>query len=106
MNFTQEFTRGIKAVFLKDYVLNKERLLSVLPHQMKSFCADELNQKYNDYFPTSSDKPLPCTEGISTTYLQQFLFYPVSLSSQIFFETIQPFFIKSKLYKIASSPFE
>ena len=51
MNFTQEFTRGIKAVFLKDYVLNKERLLSVLPHQMKSFCADELNQKYNDYFP-------------------------------------------------------
>ncbi len=52
MNFGQDFTKGVKTIFLKDYVLNKERLLSVLPHQMKHFCEDELNQKYNSYFPT------------------------------------------------------
>lgn len=52
LNFRQDFTKGIKTIFLKDYVLNKERLLSVLPYQMKNFCEDELNQKYNSYFPT------------------------------------------------------
>ena len=51
MNFSQDFTKAVKTVFLKDYVLNKERLLSVLPHQMKNFCEDELNQKYSSYFP-------------------------------------------------------
>tara|TARA_B100002052_G_C15566980_1_gene456134 strand:- start:36 stop:671 length:636 start_codon:yes stop_codon:yes gene_type:complete len=52
LNFRQDFTKGVKTIFLKDYVLNKERLLSVLPHQMKHFCEDELNQKYNSYFPS------------------------------------------------------
>ena len=51
-------------------------------------------------------KPLPGNVDISTTNLQQFLFYLASLFSQIFCETIQPFFVNSKLYKIASSPFE
>ncbi len=51
MNFSQDFTKAVKTVFLKDYVLNKERLLSVLPYQMKNFCEDELNQKYSSYFP-------------------------------------------------------
>ena len=51
MNFSQDFTKAVKTIFLKDYVLNKERLLSVLPHQMKNFCEDELNQKYSSYFP-------------------------------------------------------
>ena len=32
--------------FLKEYVLNKERLLKVLPIQMKHFTEDELNQRY------------------------------------------------------------
>ena len=50
--FSQDFTKAVKTIFLKDYVLNKERLLSVLPYQMESFCEDELNQKYNSYFPT------------------------------------------------------
>ena len=50
--FSQNFTKGVKTLFLKDYVLNKERLLSVLPYQMKSFCEDELDQKYNSYFPS------------------------------------------------------
>ncbi len=49
--FSQDFTKAVKTIFLKDYFLNKERLLSVLPHQMKNFCEDELNQKYRDYFP-------------------------------------------------------
>ncbi len=52
LTFSQDFTKGVKTIFLKDYVLNKERLLSVLPHQMKNFCEDELNQKYSSYFPT------------------------------------------------------
>ena len=49
--FSQDFTKGVKTMFLKDYVLNKERLLHVLPHQIKNFCEDELNQKYESYFP-------------------------------------------------------
>ena len=36
--------------FLKEYVLNKERLLKVLPIQMKHFTEDELNQRYSSYF--------------------------------------------------------
>ena len=52
LTFSQDFTKGVKTIFLKDYVLNKERLLAVLPHQMENFCEDELNQKYNSYFPT------------------------------------------------------
>ena len=38
-------------VKIADYVLNKERLKSVLPNQIKYFCQDELNQTYNSYFP-------------------------------------------------------
>jgi len=51
LTFSQDFTKAVKTMFLKDYVLNKERLLSVLPNQFKYFCEDELNQKYNSYFP-------------------------------------------------------
>ena len=51
LTFSQDFTKAVKTMFLKDYVLNKERLKSVLPNQIKYFCQDELNQKYNSYFP-------------------------------------------------------
>ena len=51
LTFSQDFTKAVKTMFLKDYVLNKERLKSVLPNQFKYFCEDELNQKYNSYFP-------------------------------------------------------
>ena len=51
LTFSQDFTKAVKTMFLKDYVLNRERLLSVLPNQIKNFCEDELNQKYNSYFP-------------------------------------------------------
>jgi len=50
--FSREFTEKYKLSFLKDYVLNKERLLKVLPVQMKHFTEDELNQKYSSYFPS------------------------------------------------------
>ena len=54
--FSKEFTEKYKISFLKDYVLNKERLLKVLPIQMKHFTEDELNQKYSSYFPTKIKK--------------------------------------------------
>jgi len=50
--FSRDFTKGIKTIFLRDYVLNKRRLLHVLPYQMKLFSEDELDQRYNAYFPS------------------------------------------------------
>ena len=50
--FTRDFTKGIKTQFLRDYVLNKERLLHIIPHQMKMFTENELDQRYNAYFPS------------------------------------------------------
>ena len=49
--FSKEFTNKYKLTFLKDYVLNKERLSKVLPVQMKHFTEDEINQRYSSYFP-------------------------------------------------------
>ena len=54
--FSKEFTEKCKLIFLKDYVLNKERLLKILPIQMKHFTEDELNQKYSSYFPSKINK--------------------------------------------------
>jgi len=56
--FPPEFTRAVRASFLHDYVLNKDRLLSVIPHQLEQFTEDELNQKYNSYFPSPKIKTL------------------------------------------------
>jgi len=56
--FPPEFTRAVRASFLHDYVLNKERLLSIIPHQLEQFSEDELNQKYNSYFPSPKIKTL------------------------------------------------
>jgi len=49
--FKQEFTDRYKLKFLKEYILNKERLLKVIPIQMKYFTEDELDQRYKSYFP-------------------------------------------------------
>ena len=49
--FSSEFTKMVRMKFVKDYVLNRERLLSVIPRQLEQFSEDELNQKYNSYFP-------------------------------------------------------
>ena len=48
--FSREFTEKYKLKFLKEYVLNKERLKKILPVQMKHFTEDELNQRYSSYF--------------------------------------------------------
>lgn len=56
--FPPEFTRSVRASFLHDYVLNKDRLLSIIPHQLEQFSEDELNQKYNSYFPSPKIKTL------------------------------------------------
>tara|TARA_B100000029_G_scaffold506821_1_gene590289 strand:+ start:425 stop:2089 length:1665 start_codon:yes stop_codon:yes gene_type:complete len=54
--FKPEFTKRYKLDFLREYVLNKERLKKVLPVQMKHFTEDELNQKYSSYFPRGIKK--------------------------------------------------
>ena len=50
--FKKEFTDKYKLRFLKEYVLNKERLLKILPVQMQHFTEDELDQRYKSYFPS------------------------------------------------------
>ena len=54
--FSKEFTNKVRMIFTHDYVLNKERLLKRLPHQMKLFSEDELDQKYNAYIPSDRVK--------------------------------------------------
>jgi amino acid adenylation domain-containing protein len=49
--FDKSFTRRYQADYL-DYILSKERLLHVLPYQMKILTEDELLQKYNSFLPT------------------------------------------------------
>lgn len=52
--FSADFTREVKTRFLREYVLNKERLINRLSYQFENFTEDELNQKYNSYFPNKS----------------------------------------------------
>nr|NIM17869.1 amino acid adenylation domain-containing protein [Candidatus Aminicenantes bacterium]NIM84481.1 amino acid adenylation domain-containing protein [Candidatus Aminicenantes bacterium]NIN24002.1 amino acid adenylation domain-containing protein [Candidatus Aminicenantes bacterium]NIN47716.1 amino acid adenylation domain-containing protein [Candidatus Aminicenantes bacterium]NIN90646.1 amino acid adenylation domain-containing protein [Candidatus Aminicenantes bacterium] len=47
--FPKSFTRQFQAKFMGEYFLLKERLLDVLPHQMKVLTEDELVQKYDSY---------------------------------------------------------
>jgi radical SAM superfamily enzyme YgiQ (UPF0313 family) len=49
--FKKNFTRMYQARFLHEYCLLKERLLHVLPYQVKLFTEDELMQKYNAFLP-------------------------------------------------------
>ncbi|UCH96446.1 MAG: AMP-binding protein, partial [Candidatus Aminicenantes bacterium] len=49
--FPKSFTRKYQADFLNNYFLNKERLMHVLPHQMKVLSEIALVQKYNAYLP-------------------------------------------------------
>jgi amino acid adenylation domain-containing protein len=49
--FPKSFTRQYVAQFMNDYFLNKERLLHVLPHQMKIASENELVGKYDNYLP-------------------------------------------------------
>ena len=49
--FNKEFSYEYKVKFLYEYFLLKDRLLAVLPHQMRLFTESELMQKYNSYLP-------------------------------------------------------
>jgi amino acid adenylation domain-containing protein len=49
--FSKNFTLKYRAEFLNKYFMNRERLLNVLPFQMKVLSEDELVQKYNSYLP-------------------------------------------------------
>jgi radical SAM superfamily enzyme YgiQ (UPF0313 family) len=49
--FKRDFTYKYQAEFLHEYLLSKERLLHVLPYQMKLFTESELVQKYKSYIP-------------------------------------------------------
>jgi len=49
--FDKSFTYNYQVKFLHEYFLSKERLLHVLPYQMKLFTEDELMQKYNSFLP-------------------------------------------------------
>ena len=70
--FSRDFTTMIRARFIREYVLNKERLLHILPHQMKMFTENELDQKYNAYFPSkiNSFKDLLNVVGIKRSDLK------------------------------------
>jgi amino acid adenylation domain-containing protein len=49
--FDPAFTKQYQADFFNDYFLNRERLLTVLPLQMRVLTEDELVQKYDSYLP-------------------------------------------------------
>jgi radical SAM superfamily enzyme YgiQ (UPF0313 family) len=49
--FEKSFTRAYQSRFVNEYFLSKNRLLHVLPHQMKVLTEDELVQKYDSYLP-------------------------------------------------------
>jgi amino acid adenylation domain-containing protein len=49
--FDKSFTLKYQAAFLDEYFLDKERLLHVLPYQMKVLTEEELVRKYNSYLP-------------------------------------------------------
>jgi amino acid adenylation domain-containing protein len=49
--YSKSFTRQLQAKFMGEYFLSKERLLKVLPDQIKVLTRDELVQKYDSYLP-------------------------------------------------------
>lgn len=49
--FTKGFTRSYQSKVLYEYILNKERLLKVIPFQRRILTEDELVQKYDSYLP-------------------------------------------------------
>lgn len=49
--FDKSFTLKYQTDFFNNYFMNKERLLHVLPYQMKVLTQQEIIQKYNSYLP-------------------------------------------------------
>jgi amino acid adenylation domain-containing protein len=52
---SRSFTLEYQAEFLNEYFLCKERLLNVLPYQMRVMTEDEIVQKYDSYLPVDID---------------------------------------------------
>ncbi|MCU0287605.1 MAG: AMP-binding protein, partial [Acidobacteria bacterium] len=51
LHFPSSFTHRYQSEFASDYFMSKERLLAVLPHQVRVLTEDELVQKYNSFLP-------------------------------------------------------
>jgi amino acid adenylation domain-containing protein/FkbM family methyltransferase len=75
--FDKNVSLKFQSLFLNQYVLSKERLLQLLPHQMKVLSRDELVQKYNNYLPLEikSFDDLLRLAGIEPQELGQVEFY-------------------------------
>lgn len=49
--FPKSFSHKYQSEFVSDYFLSRERLLHVIPHQMKVLTEDEFVQKHNSFLP-------------------------------------------------------
>ncbi len=69
--FNKNFSLQFQTIFLNEYFLSKERLLHVLPYQMRILTEDEIVQKYDSYLPThiESFSDLLAFAGISAADL-------------------------------------
>jgi radical SAM superfamily enzyme YgiQ (UPF0313 family) len=78
--FSKSFSYTYQAKFLHEYFLAKERLLHILPYQMKLFNEDELIQKYNSYMPGRLNSLADLLEitGIDESELEPTLCSPIN----------------------------
>lgn len=76
--FSRAFTAQVQSEFLNNYFLLKERLLAVLPHQMRLFSETEIVQKYDSYLPVTIDSfaGLLRYAGLDPAELGQISFQP------------------------------
>jgi amino acid adenylation domain-containing protein len=49
--FSRSFSNNYQTGFLSEYILDKERLRAVVPHQMRILTEDEFLNKYDSYLP-------------------------------------------------------
>ncbi|MGD2085546.1 MAG: amino acid adenylation domain-containing protein [Candidatus Aminicenantes bacterium] len=54
--FEKSFVKQYQTRFMEEYILSKDRLLSLLPLQMKTLTEDELVQKYDSYLPVEINR--------------------------------------------------
>lgn len=93
--FSKKFVLNYQTEFLNEYFLSKERLLKILPYQMKVFTEDELVQKYNSYLTVDILKlgDLLDLAGITREELGTVQFLEDSFGSvPDFNKKIEPFF--------------
>ncbi|HEX2927041.1 MAG TPA: amino acid adenylation domain-containing protein [Ruminiclostridium sp.] len=88
--FSKSFTLQCQTEFLNGYFLSKERLLHVLPYQLKVLTIDEIVQKYDSYLPApikSFDDLLRLTEisreELNTEFLDDGSFSVPDLNDKI-----------------------